>query len=264
MNMNTSQDTPKWLYHGTSKRNLGKIIREGLKPRAVTGQSNWKHVVESHSSMVYLTAGYATYFGFDTLREQKNNKFGMVRIDLRALDETKLYPDEDYLAHTIGLVPAECNTLEQKIEWARNNLHQFQHLWRESINALGNCCYEGTIPTAAIDKAVIVDVNNGCGKEFVALLFENAVCGRVNVDYYAKRRNQLELLNQYLFKEPFDIDAWVREFCPGSFSLPESLFVEFKRDLNTRLIKYSGSIKELMIPKNCVIIQPPIKKSVDG
>jgi len=65
--------------------------------------------------MVYLTSGYPTYFGFEATKSH-NTQFGMIRIDQRKLDQSKLYPDEDFIAYSSGLVPAEFTTREQKIQ----------------------------------------------------------------------------------------------------------------------------------------------------
>lgn len=59
------------LYHGTSSKYLPSILREGIKPRKLTRQSNWKTTIESRNDMVYLTNAYALYFAICSLRQKK-------------------------------------------------------------------------------------------------------------------------------------------------------------------------------------------------
>ena len=125
-------------------------------------------------------------------------------------------------------------------------------------NRLGTCCYEGTIPTNAIDKAVIVKMDAVCDTTLQTLLFRPAVFGSINSDYYSKTRHRLDLIDQYLFKEPWDIDTWVKEFPPTGIA--DAGLNAFRTWLNTWLEQYRRTIKELHVDRKKTDIGMPILK----
>ena len=87
-------------------------------------------------------------------------------------------------------------------------------------------------------------MKTGCSKALTTLLFGSAVYGSINETYYAQNRNWLKRLNEYLFKEPIDIEEWVRGDVK---SVAEPQLNAFKIELAANLNKYQGSIKELII-----------------
>jgi hypothetical protein len=122
------------LYHGTSER-IGRLaLTKGLSPRKLTGQSNWKHMVESHPDLVYLTTVYAPYFG---LQAAKGKKMAIVEVETDLLDEFKMLPDEDFIeqvtrADKKNKVGIEGRTLNERTEYIRNYLDEFSGFWRQS------------------------------------------------------------------------------------------------------------------------------------
>lgn len=165
------------LYHGTTEAVARAALTEGLKPRQELGiKSLWD--VESHPDYVYLTAAYAPYFAAhaassaaERAESDSEGRWAIVEVDTDLLDESALHPDEDALEQGTrgpegvpewlrdgceyeGLDP---NDMEDRTLWFRNNLYSFQEHWTISIEALGNCCHEGTIPAAAITRVALFD-----------------------------------------------------------------------------------------------------------
>jgi len=134
------------LYHGTSVAFLAQTQRNGIRPRKDRA-SNWEQA-PSHPEMVYLTTAYPFYFA--TMSRQE--KHGVVfEIDSTELDQKRLYPDEDYLYHTMYQRDRKTPTKEQH-QYLCANLDTFQHLWTKSLAQLGNCAYRGTVPRRAITR----------------------------------------------------------------------------------------------------------------
>lgn len=157
------------LYHGTSEA-VGKLaLTEGLKTRGALGiKSNWN--VESHPDYVYLTIAYAAYFAATASMDEEDGFIGrlaIVEVDTSLLDDDTLHPDEDALEQgTRGesWVVEACEaegfnprSMEERTHWFRNNLYSFQHFWKNSLEALGNCCHEGDIPPEAVTRVVFFD-----------------------------------------------------------------------------------------------------------
>lgn len=85
------------LYHGTSTKHLKGILKNGLQPRNVTGNSNWEGKIESKVGFVYLTDAYPVYFAFAAAKEECEDLL-VVAVQVSKKD---LYPDEDFIAHCL-------------------------------------------------------------------------------------------------------------------------------------------------------------------
>src|SRR5580658_8271953 len=115
------------MYHGTTER-IGRLaLKEGLRPRKLTGKSNWKNFVESHPSLVYLTKAYAPYYALQVMR---GKKMAIVEIESDSLDELKMRPDEDFIEQATRLDEKNGagiigRTINERTEYVRNHLAEF-------------------------------------------------------------------------------------------------------------------------------------------
>ena len=151
------------LYHGTTATIARKALTEGLKPRSITGASNWKHTVESRADCVYLTSTYAGYFAL--CAHNTNVLLGIVEVETDDLLPFNLLPDEDFLAQgaqytndaglksTYAALNGDLNLLSA---YFRDRLHQYNDWWESSVKFLGNCCYKGSVPASAIRRVAII------------------------------------------------------------------------------------------------------------
>lgn len=137
------------LFHGTCATLIPKVLKQGLRCRGKS-KSNWG-MYPSRPDMVYLTAGYACYYGYQAA---KNKDIVVFEVDLERLDKELLHPDEDFIAQAIAHQQGEA--LEKVHRVVRRSLPDYQHHWRDSIKALGNACYRGAVPPEAITRYVIV------------------------------------------------------------------------------------------------------------
>ena len=146
------------LYHGTSERHLAAILKEGLKPRGNGNGGNWKEHPSSPYH-VYLTNCYAGYFA--CAASEKGEKWVVLEVEV---DEDELHPDEDFLeACSRGAAKEDAKIIggtdmKTRTAYYRNNLWDFDHLWEESLNYLGNATYPNTIPPEAITRYVTIDI----------------------------------------------------------------------------------------------------------
>lgn len=119
------------IYHGTSAEHVEAILQEGIKPRALTGQSP---VVGQHTSSyaVYLTTAFPFMFAF--FAGDETGKRTVFEIETDALNQNLLCPDEHVLAY-IGDAD-----------------------WQESLSFADLCAYRGVIPPTAITRYVSLDI----------------------------------------------------------------------------------------------------------
>ena len=140
------------LYHGTDIETAKKVAKSGLKP----SKSHWDNC-PSHDDHVYLTDTFAIRFGITRAMSETNNENNIAIIEVQ-VQEDKLYPDEDYLGQIpkqlykqMGLNEeiADMEIIEKTIYY-RDNIEQYKHLWKNSLDTLGTCSYKGRIKSKNI------------------------------------------------------------------------------------------------------------------
>jgi hypothetical protein len=149
------------LFHGTSEANARKILEEGIKPRGLLDTNgNWEHTVDSNPETVYLTTTYGLYFGLTAT--EPGERWAVLEIDLDALDESRLVPDEDALEQGTRTIETgepvdEMEGMKERTEWFRDNIESYSFLWERSAEYLGTVGYKGTIPPEAIKATAFID-----------------------------------------------------------------------------------------------------------
>ena len=147
------------IYHGTSAKNLKSILNYGIKPRGRGNRkSNWDHTVISRVGHVYMTTAYALYFAL--CAKGKGDMGLVVEIDTGKLDESWLYPDEDFIAQALEKTEAKHGvgnrpTLNERT--AQIDLESYRHCWEKSLEYMGNCSYRGPVPSSAITRYATID-----------------------------------------------------------------------------------------------------------
>jgi len=137
------------LYHGCAAKDLPSIMTNGLCPRW-DKESNWEKN-PSRSDMVYLTVAYPFWYALC-----HEGLAGVVEIEARGLDRTRLFPDEDFLTNAFAM--HEGQELDpQRKEDIRVMLHTYGQYWKKSVQFQGNCCYQGTISPYRIIRYCIFD-----------------------------------------------------------------------------------------------------------
>ncbi len=146
------------LYHGTNSKIAKIALVEGLKPRALTGTTNWKHSGNhSNKECVYLTDAYPLYFAINAVK--RGTIPAIIEIDTDLLDESLLVPDEDVLEQANRRkddLPADWS-MQKRTKYYRDRLMEYQHAWPASLRAMGTCAYFGEIPAEAIRQVITVD-----------------------------------------------------------------------------------------------------------
>jgi len=167
------------LYHGTSAAVARAALKEGLKPRSVTGKNNWKHTCESNAECVYLTDIYAPYFAMNAVGD--DDKAGVVEVETDLLNGKKLMPDEDWLEqatreHPVYGVEAGNwgKTMEERTKRCRLLMTGNRHLWKNSVEGLGTCAHHGVIQRRAITRVAILDASKN--RKLALAVIQPTIC----------------------------------------------------------------------------------------
>lgn len=144
------------LYHGTTIKNLKRILREGIKPRK-SKKSNWEGYGTSRSDLVYLSDCYAPFYAWSACKKTKD-KGVIIKLEIDPKKIT-LYPDEEFLFNVLGFKEkAKQEGNKEKIYQSINpTKYQFLEVngeakegWRASLN------YMGVVTAKFIPKECIV------------------------------------------------------------------------------------------------------------
>lgn len=139
------------LYHGTSSRHLESIMTSGIRPRG-RRKGNWKQF-PSRKDMVYLTNAYAPFFALQSCKE--GEKALILELDLARIDESRLYPDEDFIVQAISQQSGL--SVEDVHDGIRDALEDYQQYAMTSLEHLGNCSHRGDIPKVAVTRYCLID-----------------------------------------------------------------------------------------------------------
>jgi len=219
------------LYHGTTETIGRRALTVGLKPRQATGRSNWKHSVESHPSLIYLTTAYAPYYALQAVKNLKKGKIAIVEIETDLLDATRLRPDEDFIEQaTRGDVTNKAGivgkTMNERTRYIRNHIDEFSESWRLSVEHLGNCGYKGVIKPTAITRVSVVDISK-CR----AMCFE-AIEPTISLMNYRFCGKQYRMLNKWFMGEPVSVEEWFQSQTVN----PLTLFNEKQKASATKMM----------------------------
>jgi hypothetical protein len=149
---------PPILYHVTHSGDARRILVEGLKPRRLTGRDNYEEQgLSSHPDHVYMTEGNVCFY-LSRMGRTAQTSLTVLAIDTSRLDESLLYPDEDYAALCAGHIANgnwhdNSDTYREEITAARDSIENHKHLWGASLRGYGNVAYRGIIPPTALRKA---------------------------------------------------------------------------------------------------------------
>ena len=195
------------LYHGTTEKIGRQALTEGLKPRNVTGKSNWKHTVESNPTLIYLTNAYAPYYALNSVKNFRKAKFAIVEIETDLLDETKMRPDEDFIEQATrrdekNKAGIKGKTMYGRVKYIRDRIDEFSESWKLSVEHLGNCAYRGVIKPAAITRVSVVDISK-CRE----MCFE-AMEPLITLANYKICAAQYRLLTQWFMGKQVTLEEW--------------------------------------------------------
>lgn len=167
------------LYHGTSLKNLRKILKQkNISPRKKRDNGNWATTLKSNGEMVYLTNSYACYFALNTTYHLADDEIKEGDYDPSDYDDDKpvvleievskknLYPDEDameQLSRHKGWINDHIKEfmtdygegieyMADRTQFFIDNYEIYKDCWKLSLETLGTVCHKGAIHSNNITR----------------------------------------------------------------------------------------------------------------
>jgi hypothetical protein len=204
------------LYHGTSSRHLEAILEHGLVPRH-DAPSNW--TAASSSERVYLTNAYAMYFA-QAARVDSSEDLVIVEVDTDLLpDQSCLQADEDTawfiwqhdaIDHRFMPPPEMSDKHEQAMHFSRllGPLAEHGITAQKSLELLGNCSHEGTVPPSAITRVLRYSAADGLWW----VTFHDPVISPMNFRFHGPEYQATQLVVADRLDEAKQIEQWMPSF----------------------------------------------------
>jgi len=152
------------LYHGTSSAYLDAILKRGIQPGSSTGNGNWEGKIKAKKGFVYLSDIYPFYYAFPATKKPHD----LLILKLNIEDESRLYPDEDFIARCLKRDIESFHDMELEEINAHVCLEAFKRYAMHSYKANGIVAYKGTISYDCIIDHIRVPLE-GYTSEILAL-----------------------------------------------------------------------------------------------
>jgi hypothetical protein len=146
----------RFAYHGTCDSNLDAILQGGIRPRG-DQVSNWPNL-PIRSDLAYLANAHEFYYGLAAAGE--NLRVVVFEIELNQVETARLFPDEDYIAQSIGFSEQNARPYDDAFAEAAATLADYRKSWKRSLKNFGSVAYQGTIPPTAIRRHCVVDFDS--------------------------------------------------------------------------------------------------------
>ncbi len=150
------------IFHGTDARCVDDILAHGLRPwNEFKEGTNWA-AAPTRPRFVYLSEIYGLYYAQGAGDETSD--MALIEIDDSELDQSKIYPDEDFIAQlfwdakALGeVIPADLAQIDSVASLtAKIDPTLFQAMTSTCRLHFGNVSYKESIPPAAIRRHVVV------------------------------------------------------------------------------------------------------------
>jgi len=185
------------LFFGTSEEIAKLSPITGLHPEQVVAahpKGLARSRVNRKKDCLYLTTVYGAYFAL--CNTSPADRWGLVEIDLPALDRTALVPDDDYLRqlHRAGPDTYSGNGGPPR--------------WQDSLADLGVCIYKGPILPAFIVRVAIFDPQSN---PFITHEVSQAI---PSIAGHPRHEDRCRTLTRWLIGENITWQDWVPESLP--------------------------------------------------
>jgi hypothetical protein len=177
------------LYCGTTERVAKLTPVVGLNP---TGKP------------IYLSAVYPGLLAFYASTNDQD-RFGIVEVDLAYLDGSNFQPAEWYLAQTSRQKPKTGREQQRRLEALRKELAKHKAKWRESLQKIGVCVYDGFVPKKAIRRITVYDPASN------PTITQAIVGSSISLSEFKKGHYRNQVVTRWLTGESISVDEWLGE-----------------------------------------------------
>jgi hypothetical protein len=177
------------LYCGTTERIAKLAPVHGLNPQ---------------HDPVYLSDVYPGLLAFYASTNDQD-RFGIVEVDLTHLDPANFLPCEWYLDATARQKAKSSREHHRRLESFRKNLDKYQSKWKDSLQKIGICVFDGFIPKKAIRRITIYDPASN------ATITDAIVNSTLGLAAYRNGYNRYLAITRWLVGESVTVEDWLGE-----------------------------------------------------
>src|SRR5882724_1538156 len=175
------------LYCGTTERIAKLAPVHGLNP---------------HHDPVYLTDVYPGLLAFYASTNDQE-RFGVLEIDLSHLDPANFMPCEWYLDATARVKAKNNREHHRRLESFRKTLDKYQAKWKDSLQKIGICVFDGFIPKKAIRRITIYDPASN------PTVTDAIVNSTLGLAAYRNGYNRFLAITRWLVGESVTVEDWL-------------------------------------------------------
>jgi hypothetical protein len=175
------------LYHGTVERIAKAAPATGIKPYTVPNRhpdDSIPSFSDEANGTITLTNVYAAYQAFMAAQPGKEERWAVVEILVDRIKEGSLQPS---------------------LDWLGGKLKGKNLTWKKSLDTVGLCLHEGSIPTSAIGKVWIYNPQSNW------MLTRTVLHTEIGPEHYAADQKKLSVINRWLTGGFVTIDDWLAE-----------------------------------------------------
>jgi hypothetical protein len=187
LQMAKSSKEPTSLYCGTTERIAKLSPREGVNPA---------------SDPVYLSTVYPGLLAFYASTKE-NDRYGIIEVELSFLDSSNFLPCEWYLEQTARQKAKNSREQHKRQETFRKNLDKYRDKWKDSLQKIGVCVYDGFIPKKAIRRITIYDPASN------PAITHAIVSARISLADYKNNYVRNQALTRWLTGESVTVEEWL-------------------------------------------------------
>jgi hypothetical protein len=175
------------LYCGTTERIAKLTPVVGLNP---------------NNNPVYLSAVYPGLLAFYASTND-HDRFGIVEVDLSFLDASNFQPAEWYLAAISRQKAKTSREQQRRLEAYRKELDKHKAKWRESLQKIGVCVYDGFISKKAVRRITVYDPASN------PTITQNIVSASISLSDFKNNQQRNKVVTRWLTGETVTVDDWL-------------------------------------------------------
>jgi hypothetical protein len=177
------------LYCGTTERvaKLAPVV--GLNP---------------DREPVYLSNVYPGLLAFYA-STRDNERFGLIEVATSVLDAADFLPAEWYLQQASHKRSKTNREHHRRLEAYRRNLDKYRAKWKDSLQKLGICVYDGFVARKAIRRITVYDPASN------PVVTQGIVDMRLTFPDYRKHFNRYQAITRWLAGESITAEDWLGE-----------------------------------------------------
>jgi hypothetical protein len=153
---------------------------------------------------VYLSDVYPGLFAFFA-STNGNDRFGIIEIETSFLDSSNFLPCEWYLDQSARSKARTARDQHRRLESYRKVLEKYHDKWRDSLNRVGVCLYDGFIAKKTIRRITVYDPSSN------PTITNAIVNARISLAEYKDSFPRNQALTRWLTGGSVTVEDWLGE-----------------------------------------------------